>query len=501
MSLDARDVLRFDSSPQQAKPVPSRSVTYSSPHTAPPPDPQRLRRWRSRQSTILFVTDTVVLTITALVLSSLPGVPAATGLTLEAALLLTLVWLVLLVFCGSYRVRGLQLRPLLRAATTASAVLVSTVAILGLWAHWEPARDMVLLIIPAGFLGLLSVRIIWRANMHRRIRGKAGLRRILVVGDPGKAQQVCDELQRRGKNSGYVVVEVLTWGQQLPTDRLDSHDAVARARDAVLTTGTDLVVLAGADVLDAASVRGLAWELTELDVELATASGLFDVAGWRLRSESIDGLAVVHVDLPRLRGFAAAYKRAFDIVFSLLVLIVISPLLLLISAAVKLDSRGPALFCQKRVGLDHSRFVMLKFRSMSTDAEVRRAELLESSEGNAVLFKMRNDPRVTRVGRVLRRCSLDELPQFLNVLRGDMSVVGPRPPLPSETESYNDHADRRMTVKPGITGLWQVAGRSDLSWEDSLRLDLYYVENWSPATDLRIVLRTVWAVIAGAGAY
>lgn len=522
MSLDARHVMRVDSSPQRVTPATAPvTVTYAAPHTIPrpaphttshaatlvsrdtaaPPDPQRLRRWRFRQSAALLTADTVVLTCVALLLSSGPWA-AETGMPSPAVtLLVTGLWLVILACTGGYRVRGVQLRSLLRSTTAASTALVSLVAVIGLLAQWGPAREVVLFALPAGFIGLLSIRLMWRARLHRRIRGIAGLRRILVLGDFNKAQHICRQLQQRGRNSGYVVAEVLTWGQQDPTNPLDGPGAVAQARDAVLSTGADLVVLAGTDALDAAAVRRLAWELAELDVELATASGLSDVAGWRLRSESIDGLAVVHVDLPRLRGAAACFKRAFDIVFSLVVLVLISPMMLLISAAVKADSRGSALFRQERVGVDHSRFEMLKFRSMTTDAEVRRAELLEDSDGNSILFKMRHDPRVTRVGRVLRRCSLDELPQFLNVLRGDMSVVGPRPPLASETEDYDDHADHRMTVKPGITGLWQVTGRSDLSWDESLRLDLYYVENWSPAADIRIVLRTVWAVCTGAGAY
>ena len=193
-------------------------------------------------------------------------------------------------------------------------------------------------------------------------------------------------------------------------------------------------------------------------------------------------------------------KRAFDIVVSSLALLVLSPILALVALMVRTDG-GPAMFHQSRVGLDGRTFTMFKFRSMVVDAEARLPELLTGSDGNGMLFKMRQDPRVTRIGAVLRRLSLDELPQLINVLRGDMSLVGPRPPLRSEVDMYELWAHRRMLVKPGITGLWQVSGRSDLSWDDSIRLDLYYVENWSLASDMVIMWRTCRAVLERHGAY
>lgn len=539
MSLDSHDVFRVQTPEKTvpkrvsfrdpAQPVPAFSFGTLTAADAsaeelsaglPPSDPGQFRRWRLRQSTLLLAADMLVLAAAASTVGVLTG--AAGGQSLwdsSGNALVLLMWLAMLAVTGGYRIRGVQLKSLIRPAVATGAAVIGVSALMGLLTNWEPAREFILLTAPAGVVALLIVRLSWYLLNRHRPGGTLGKRHVVVLGETTKAEHVHRELLRGGSASGYVVAEVLTWDGH-NSGRSSEHDgerngarngeaagalsgaaAVAQARDAVLTSGADLVVLAGADVLDAGAVRALAWELAELDVELATVSGLYDVAGWRLRSESVRGLAMVHVGLPRLRGFAAAYKRGFDVVFASLVLFVIAPLLLLIGAAVKLDSRGPALFTQQRVGLDHSRFTMLKFRSMSVDAEVRRTELLAHSEGNEVLFKMRRDPRVTRVGRVLRRFSLDELPQFLNVLRGDMSVVGPRPPLPSETESYDDRADRRLIVKPGITGLWQVHGRSDLSWEESLRLDLYYVENWSPGTDFGIVLRTAWAMVTGAGAY
>jgi len=217
--------------------------------------------------------------------------------------------------------------------------------------------------------------------------------------------------------------------------------------------------------------------------------------------KAVAGLPLVQVDYPTLQGGARLVKRALDVVVSALLLLVLSPVFAVIAVAVKLSSPGPVIFRQRRVGLGGEEFWMLKFRSMVSNAEAVLPTLLDQSEGNGVLFKMRHDPRVTKVGRVLRRFSLDELPQLVNVLRDEMSLVGPRPPLRSEVEQYSDWAHRRLLVKPGITGLWQVSGRSDLSWEDSIRLDLYYVENWSLMGDLVLLWRTIRVVAKADGAY
>jgi exopolysaccharide biosynthesis polyprenyl glycosylphosphotransferase len=209
----------------------------------------------------------------------------------------------------------------------------------------------------------------------------------------------------------------------------------------------------------------------------------------------------MHVETPRYEGAKLVAKRAFDLVVAGLLVVLLSPALIAIALAVRVDSQGPVLFKQERIGLNGRPFRMLKFRSMVPDAEARLAALRGESEGNGVLFKMKRDPRITRVGRVLRRYSLDELPQLFNVLGGSMSLIGPRPSLERELTQYEEHTHRRFLVKPGITGLWQVSGRSNLTWEESVRLDLYYVENWSMTGDLTILWRTAKAVIARDGAY
>jgi exopolysaccharide biosynthesis polyprenyl glycosylphosphotransferase len=213
------------------------------------------------------------------------------------------------------------------------------------------------------------------------------------------------------------------------------------------------------------------------------------------------GLSLLQMERPELKGWRRLVKGGFDRTAAGLCLLVLLPVLVALAVAVKLSSPGPVFFRQARVGRDSQTFEMLKFRSMEDGADRLVEQLMPRSNGNGVLFKMVLDPRVTRVGRFMRRYSLDELPQLVNVLRGDMSLVGPRPPLPSEVERYGVDMRRRFTVKPGLTGLWQVSGRSNLSWEDSIRLDVHYVENWSLFLDLMILGRTFGAVIRGDGAY
>jgi len=216
---------------------------------------------------------------------------------------------------------------------------------------------------------------------------------------------------------------------------------------------------------------------------------------------AINGIPLIGIKQTTLTGFNLAVKRAFDLACAGLALVLLSPIWLLIALAIKLDSPGPVLFRQMRSGREGRPFVLYKFRSMYEGAETDMERLLAMNEASGPLFKIKDDPRRTRVGRFLRRTSLDELPQILNVLRGDMSLVGPRPALASEVAQYQDWHRKRLEVLPGLTGLWQVSGRSDLSFDEMVMLDIYYGENWSLGTDLRILLRTVPQVLFGDGAY
>jgi exopolysaccharide biosynthesis polyprenyl glycosylphosphotransferase len=263
----------------------------------------------------------------------------------------------------------------------------------------------------------------------------------------------------------------------------------------------DAVALSSGVNLQPRAIRALGWALADMDVRMIMAPALTDIAGPRIHTQPVAGLPLIHVSTPNLAPAQRFVKRAFDVAGAGALVLVLSPLLLVLALVVRLESPGPILFRQERVGTQGTKFQMLKFRSMVVDAEKQLRELQLMNQGSGVLFKIKDDPRVTKVGRFIRRYSLDELPQLFNVLSGSMSLVGPRPPLPSEVEQYEHHMHRRLLVRPGLTGLWQVSGRSLLSWEDTVRLDLYYVENWSVSGDISILLRTFRAVVSRHGAY
>jgi exopolysaccharide biosynthesis polyprenyl glycosylphosphotransferase len=276
-------------------------------------------------------------------------------------------------------------------------------------------------------------------------------------------------------------------------------DGVAQA---AVSAGADVVAVTAASEMVGPALRRLSWELANDDIALAVAPGLMEVAGPRLHIRPVAGLPLLHVEHPRLDGVSRLGKGAFDRVAAGAALVVLLPALLVIAALVRATSEGPALFRQPRVGQGGRTFVCLKFRTMVADAERRLHEVAHLNRHvEGPLFKIMHDPRVTPLGMFLRRYSLDELPQLFHVLTGRMSLVGPRPPLPDEVAAYTDEVRRRLLVKPGLTGLWQISGRSDLSWDESVRLDLRYVENWSFALDLLILKKTLSAVIRGTGAY
>jgi exopolysaccharide biosynthesis polyprenyl glycosylphosphotransferase len=263
----------------------------------------------------------------------------------------------------------------------------------------------------------------------------------------------------------------------------------------------DTVAVLACPEMSGLRLRDLAWQLEKSDTDLWLAPALLDIAGPRTTITPVAGLPLLHMEHPAFSGLRRMIKSAFDRLMAAIALLLFSPLLLAVAMAIRLGDGGPALFPQERVGKGGQPFVLFKFRTMLVDAERQKSQLDELNETDGVLFKIRRDPRVTRVGAMLRRWSLDELPQLINVLIGNMSLVGPRPALPEEVAVYGDHVRRRLVVKPGMTGLWQVNGRSDLSWDESVRLDLRYVENWSFMLDLQILWKTGAAVGRGKGAY
>jgi exopolysaccharide biosynthesis polyprenyl glycosylphosphotransferase len=395
-----------------------------------------------------------------------------------------------------------------RRVWTATLGMFGVIAVISTLFKLEIARGYLAIAFPLGLLALSVNRHMARRYVAAQRRRGRFTTAVLAVGEPISATLLAQSLTRRPAD-GYTVVGVCTPGvlrrESIVVPGLGPVPLFpyeGDIRHAIAASQADTVALTSAAELGPEGIRDLSWQLEKLGVDLVVSPGIVDVAGPRLTVRPVADLPLIHVDKPQYEGAKRFQKRAFDVCFSLLALLAASPIMIASAVAIKVTSRGPVFYCAERIGLDGAPFRMIKFRSMVVDADRRRAEVshLNDSVGG-VLFKIREDPRVTRVGRLLRRYSIDELPQFINVLRGDMSVVGPRPPLQSEVETYDHRVRRRLLVRPGITGLWQVSGRSDLSWEDSARLDLSYVENWSMLSDLAIATKTVSVICGTSGAY
>ena len=367
----------------------------------------------------------------------------------------------------------------------------------------ELSRGYLLAVVTVAFTTTVAGRYALRVALRLRRRAGAGwMRRVLVAGHEDAVRDVVTEL-RRSRSHGHEVVGVCLVDRHSGRARYDVPVTVGadRIAEAARNEAADAVVVLPCHHLASAELRRLAWELERCETQMLVAPGLLDVAHRRATIAPVGALALLHVDHAELHGVRRVVKGAFDRAAAALALLALLPLLAVLMVAVRLDSPGPAIFRQERVGRDDRRFMLWKLRTMVVDAEARRREIEQQNEVDGPLFKIRDDPRVTRIGKFLRRYSLDELPQLVNVVLGHMSLVGPRPPLPSEVEGYDGDVRRRLAVKPGITGLWQVSGRSDLSWEDAVRLDLRYVENWSLMLDITILWRTVRAVLVSEGAY
>lgn len=284
--------------------------------------------------------------------------------------------------------------------------------------------------------------------------------------------------------------------------RIDVVGTLSNVRDVVTASGADTVIVIPRSGLSAADLRRLVWMLDDVETELFLSQSIMDMGTSRQSTASVAGLSLIKVNRHKRDGLQAHIQAVADRVLAAVLIIFLSWPLLVIGILVRLTSSGPALFRQRRVGRYGKQFTMYKFRTMYADSASLEAKLTQLNySGDGLLFKMRRDPPITSVGSFLRRSSLDELPQLINVLKGDMSLVGPRPPLPEEVEEYSPEVRRRLLVKPGLTGLWQISGRSDLGWEESVRLDLLYIDNWSISLNFRILMRTFSAVVRGTGAY
>jgi exopolysaccharide biosynthesis polyprenyl glycosylphosphotransferase len=419
-----------------------------------------------------------------------------------------LVWITLLSlthgYAGRYMGNGAEEY---RAVMRSASWLVGAAAVLGYLAPLQVPRPIVLALAPALLVLGLWERNVLRRDLHRRRLAGRETQPTVIIGNAKSVVPMIREINRAPEQGLHVVAACVS-GLELGGDLQSEVEGVPvfgypdEAMSAVDLFDAEVVAVSSDPDLHGPELRRLAWALEEREVDLVVSPGLLGVAGPRLSIRPTAGMPLLHVERPVMSGARRAVKTLVDRLLILLVSLVAIPAMALIALAIRLDSPGPVLFRQKRVGARGEQFEMLKFRTMCVDAEARLAQLAGSADaGNSVLFKMKDDPRVTRVGRVLRRFSVDELPQLINVLRGEMSLVGPRPPLPREVAGYESDAVRRLRVRPGLTGLWQVSGRSDLSWDESLRLDLWYVDNWCLALDLQILARTARVVLRGTGAY
>jgi exopolysaccharide biosynthesis polyprenyl glycosylphosphotransferase len=415
-------------------------------------------------------------------------------------------WVGVLAAAGAYdrRVLGVgseEYRRILNGGVHCLAV----VAILHFVVRLVFARGWVGVMIPVAVVLLVLERYgLRRWLYYERGRGRF-VHRILLVGSVPSVTGVGEHLARASW-SGYRVVGVCVDVPEGDEEHLEIAGrrvpivgSSADVRRALVTCDADAVAIT--DESAPGELHELAESVEPPDVEVLVAPAITDVAGPRTVVRPVAGVPLLHVEEPTFAGPERIVKSAMDRVLAAVGLLLLAPVFAAIALAIRIDTPGPTFFRQGRIGLEGRRFAIVKFRTMVQDAESLRTRLHDRNEADGLLFKVRADPRITRVGRILRRWSIDELPQLWNVLRGEMSLVGPRPPLPAEVERYEHHVSRRLLVKPGMTGLWQVSGRSDLEWEESVRLDLYYVDHWSPTMDLAIIFRTFSAVTRGSGAY
>lgn len=472
-------------------------------------------RWASKYARALVVSDTVLVVVVLGAVSyagsqpwMLPilrgrgEVPVVLVVAVLAAVLLTALSLTgsraaRVVGTGSQEYRAIVQSAFATFASVALLAYVMSVA--GM--HFILVAGLITSI-PA----LTLSRWLWRRWLVARRREGRMSNRVLLVGSEASIASTAANL-RRAPAAGLHVVGACTpsgtTASYIPGTEIPISGSVSRVMEAMHRTDADTLLITSASELSPDRVRALSWQLEPGRQHLIVAPSLTDIGGPRLHTRPVAGLPLVHVETPRFTGGKIYLKRTFDTVSAALLIVLLSPVMLAAAIAVKISSGGDVFFSQERIGLGGERFRMLKFRSMYADAEQRLAELdlAARDRGNDVMFKMKDDPRVTPAGRILRRYSLDELPQLFNVLSGSMALVGPRPPLGREVERYAQSVHRRFLVRPGITGLWQVSGRSDLNWDETVRLDLFYVENWTLTGDLIILLKTARAVLHSHGAY
>ena len=469
--------------------------------------------WHTAYRRAVLITDAIIL-IGAVLLAELlrfgmePAMTPGRSFSYTAlGVGIATLWWLALQLDGATDVRILGHGPSeYRRVVHASVMAFGLLAIVTLLAKQDLSRGYLAIAFPIGLTALLIGRRALRMWLGRKRRSGAMSTNVLIIGGARSAQSI-DSYFVRHPGAGFRVTGV--WvpdesdlGQrwlESPNRFVPMLGSSRSLIDALRIAEAAAVIVTDTEHLGPAGLKNLTWELQTHGVDLMVSPNVIDVATPRITLRNVGSMPFLHLDKPQYEGATRWGKVLFDKAFAGVAVVLLSPILVAAAVAVRFTSKGPVFYRSERIGVGGAPFEMLKFRSMVVDADRIKAEL--RSDTNGVLFKIRDDPRVTRVGRVMRRYSIDELPQLLNVLRGDMSIVGPRPPLRSEVEQYDAGVVRRLLVKQGITGLWQVSGRSDLSWEDTVRLDLDYVENWSLVRDMQIIWRTVRAVTRSHGAY
>jgi exopolysaccharide biosynthesis polyprenyl glycosylphosphotransferase len=471
--------------------------------TLVPRTPSPRPGWEIRYARLVAAVDTSAV-IASLGLRELwgddPGVPGLSWGFAGATMSLTIT---LSLLCRTWESSVLGQGPeefnrLLRTLVVSSVLL----GLIGLALKLDEVRPWVFGVIPIACALSVLGRLCLRTLLYRRRENGDCRHEVLAVGTEESVAHIVTRT-RRARHHGWLVTAACTpsgrgtdgGGDILGVPVVGDLDAVAR----IVGDGRHRIVsVAQAPGWTPRRLHQLAWDIEGSGTELVVDPGLMEIAGPRLNFAAVDGLPLLRLAEPSWSGVPRLIKASIDRLLAAALLLVTLPLLLVLALAVRSDG-GPVFYRQNRVGQHGRQFRLIKFRSMVVDAERRQAELINECDGP--LFKVRHDPRVTRVGRWMRKYSLDELPQLFNVLAGSMALVGPRPPLEAEVASYTRDAQRKLLAKPGLTGLWQVSGRSDLSWEESVRLDLRYVENWTLALDALILWKTVGAVLRGTGAY
>jgi len=467
-----------------------------------------LHRWQRNYRSTLLLVDMVVILASTLIAYQLRFGGTSRSISgisyVAVSFSLVPVWLAVLACARAYEMRFLGVgEDEYKRVVVASWWLMAVIAVVAYSFRIQFARGYVAIALPVGTVLLLVSRYVQRKWLHHHRKRGRFQHRVLAVGAAAAIEEFAAELTAEP----YIGLRLVGVCMPTPGGKSRVADApvvgsLTGVPAAIAQCGADTVAVTSGPGMSPEVLRRLSWELEGTGVDLVVAPALLDAVGPRVIARPVTGLPFLHIEEPELSGPRQLLKASVEWAFAALAFLLVAPVLLVLGLLVRLDSRGPAFFRQTRVGRRGQEFTVFKLRTMYADAEARLEALREHNDAaDSLLFKMRDDPRVTRAGKFLRRWSLDELPQLWNVVRGDMALVGPRPPLPSEVSQYDEEVLRRLLVRPGITGLWQVSGRSDLSWKQSVRLDLYYVENWSLSLDAMIVWKTVFAVFRRHGAY